>query len=330
MNINMRYNTYAIASENEVRLKAHLVTLRKGRVHLRSIRVIHTKRHTHTLQQHLQEDLGVKRERGCVEGNGLVPRHEGIGPRDRVRSEEVDQLCRRETTIGHARENCVGVALREGDGAVVGGEGGIGSAREELKLRGTLAVGTRDIQKRRKKCDEHSYPKESYKSNLHSNGTSELDEITRSHIVVLEEGRKRIDRIIDTRVRSKVGFNIREDDHGSIRACSLELARKREPNSVVECQTERLMDVFAALALEQIALQVIQEREEHTTLFERRQSLVSDLSTFIPLEKKTLTASLAVTLPSGQVTRLMLAALAAAAKARVVAAVSLNTMSAKY
>lgn len=70
------------------------------------------------------------------------------------------------------------------------------------------------------------------------------------------------------------------------------------------------MGVFTALTLEEICLQIIREREEYTALDNKYMShIITDQHDTIQ------TASLEVTLPSGQVTRLILAALTDAARA---------------
>ena len=75
------------------------------------------------------------------------------------------------------------------------------------------------------------------------------------------------------------------------------------------------MDVLTALTVEKIRLQVIKEGEEHAALC-IAQSSVSSHS----IKKVALTASFEVTLPSGQVTRLVSAALAEMARAIVLIA----------
>lgn len=81
------------------------------------------------------------------------------------------------------------------------------------------------------------------------------------------------------------------------------------------------MNIFAALVLEEVRLQVISEREKGTTL----QRNISVTLTITSIVKKIHTAAFEVTFPSGQVTRLMLAALTDAARA-MEAAASLKTI----
>ena len=57
--------------------------------------------------------------------------------------EQVDELSRGEATVLHTGKDGVDVALREGDGAIVGREGCVRATSQELELRCTRAVGTK-------------------------------------------------------------------------------------------------------------------------------------------------------------------------------------------
>ena len=81
-----------------------------------------------------------------------------------------------------------------------------------------------------------------------------------------KEWREGIDRVVNTSVRGEVGLDLREEDHRAISASTIELAGKGETNSIVEGQTEGLVDVLTALTVEKIRLQVIKEGEEHAAL----------------------------------------------------------------
>ena len=143
-------------------------------------------------------------------------------------------------------------------------------------------------------------------ANVHANSTSELDQVTSSNKVTSEEGREGIDGVVNTSVRSEVGLDLREEDHRAVSACAVELARPGETDGVVEGQMERLMGVLAALALKEVRLQVIEQREERAALNIESQYGQGEHSA----QRRVRTAALEVTLPSGQVTRLMCAALA--------------------
>ena len=156
--------------------------------------------------------------------------------------------------------------------------------------------------------------------NLRSNGSSELDKVTSSDQVTSEERRERVHRVVDTSIGSKVGLDVREQDHRAVSTSTLELARLGEADSIVEGQTEGLVDVLTALAIEQVLLQVLHQWEEHTAL----SSEVSQRETSRQ-GQQIRTAWLEVTLPSGQVTRLTFAAAANAARATV-ATESLKTI----
>lgn len=100
----------------------------------------------------------------------------------------------------------------------------------------------------------------------HSESTCKLDEIPSSDVVTRQEWRESIDGVIDTRVLGERELNVLEDDHRAVCAITLQLAGLGEADGVVESQAERLMHVFAALAIKQILLKVIHQREEGTAL----------------------------------------------------------------
>lgn len=61
---------------------------------------------------------------------------------------------------------------------------------------------------------------------LHPESTSELDKVTSGNVVTGEERRERVNGVVDTRVRSEVGLDIREDDHRTVSTGAVELARQ--------------------------------------------------------------------------------------------------------
>lgn len=81
-----------------------------------------------------------------------------------------------------------------------------------------------------------------------------------------EEGSERRNRVINTIIGSEVGLNVCEKNHGTISSSAFESTRLGEANGVVEGQAKGLMDVFAALTVEQRVLQVIAEGEEDAAL----------------------------------------------------------------
>lgn len=154
--------------------------------------------------------------------------------------EEVDQLSRRKSTIFHTGEDFVDAVLRFRDSTIVSREGSIRTADQELKARGTCAVGD-------------------------TNSASELDEIAGSDEMLLKKRREGVDRVVDTVVRREVGLDLAEDDHRAISSCALEGSRLGKTDGVVEGETEGLVDVLTALAVEDF-LQIVAEREERTAL----------------------------------------------------------------
>ena len=63
---------------SEVRLQAHFVALWKRRVDLSAVCVVHTEGDTGSLEEGLEEELGVERERHRVEGDCLMTGDERI------------------------------------------------------------------------------------------------------------------------------------------------------------------------------------------------------------------------------------------------------------
>ena len=81
-----------------------------------------------------------------------------------------------------------------------------------------------------------------------------------------QERRERINRIINTRILGECEFYVTEDDHRAVGTVTLEFSRLRRADGIVEGQTEGFMDILTALALEQVLLEVIKQREEHAAL----------------------------------------------------------------
>lgn len=81
-----------------------------------------------------------------------------------------------------------------------------------------------------------------------------------------EEWRKRVNRVVNTVVRRKVRLDVREQDHGAVSAGTLELASLGKTDRVVESETEGFVHILTALAVKQVLLEVVAEREEHTAL----------------------------------------------------------------
>ena len=84
--------------------------------------------------------------------------------------------------------------------------------------------------------------------------------------MIRQERREGIHRIVDTRILGKCEFYVTEDDHRAVGTVALEFSRLRKPDGIVEGQTEGFVDILTALALEQVLLEVIKQREEHAAL----------------------------------------------------------------
>lgn len=225
--------------DGKVGLETHLVLVSETRVDLSTIGVIDTEGDTDALEEHLEEDLGVEGE-GCrIEGNGLVTRYEGIRAGNGVRGEEVDGVLCGEPSIGHTREDVVNVLLREGNSALLSGEGRVRAASQELEAGRTRAVGDSD-------------------------STRELDQVTSSDAELLKERLEVVDSIIDTVVSGVLELGVVEEHDGAVSSSTLELAAGREANGVVEGETKGLMGILSALVVELVLLQEVGEVEEHT------------------------------------------------------------------
>ena len=137
-------NTYLVAGECEVGLETHLTGFRDRRVDLSAGRAaVQAEGQANTLEQDLEEDLGVEGEGRRVEGDGLVSGDERVGAGDRVGRKQVNELSGREASVGHAGQDEGHVALRERDGTIGGSDSCVRAASEELELRGSWAVRAR-------------------------------------------------------------------------------------------------------------------------------------------------------------------------------------------
>ena len=87
--------TYRVTRERKVGLETHLAGGRDGRKHLSTRRAaVQAEGEADTLEQDLEEDLSVERERCAVEGNSLVSGDERVRAGDGVRCKQVDELLR--------------------------------------------------------------------------------------------------------------------------------------------------------------------------------------------------------------------------------------------
>lgn len=126
-----------------------------------------------TTEQDLEEDLGVEGEWGRVEGDGLTVVDERVRASNTVRRQKTDELSRRETCVLKAGEDLVDRVLRLRHETWCSGARCVGAARQELKLRGTRAVGDSDC-------------------------SGELHQITRRDVEHRQEGLQVVNGIIDT------------------------------------------------------------------------------------------------------------------------------------
>ena len=229
-----------VTCESEVGLETHLAFSRKGRVDLGTVGVVNAEGNTGALKEDFKEDLGVEGEGSSVERNSLVSGYEGIRTGDRVRREKVDELCRREATVLHTSKDAIDAVLRLRNGSILCREGCVRASGQELETGGTSAVSDTD-------------------------GSGELDKISGGDKVLLEKRGEGVDRVVDTVVGREVGLDFVEDDHRPVSSSTLQLAALGEADGVVESKTERLVNVFTALAVEDL-LKIITEREEWATL----------------------------------------------------------------
>lgn len=233
--------------------------MRNRGVDLSTVGVVDTEGDANTLEQDLEEDLGVEGERGGVEGNCLVSWDECVRTSNGVRCEQVDELSGCEATVCHTGEDNVDIALRQRDGVVTGGEGSVRATSQELQLGCTRAVRAIMLS-----CQSRNLWKCSI--DVHAKCTGELDQVTSGNKVTSEEWRKGIDGVINTGVGGEVGLDFGEQDHGAISTSAVEGTRDGETDGIMEGQTERLVGVFTTLAFEQVGLQVVHQWEEDTAL----------------------------------------------------------------
>ena len=137
-----------------------------------------------------------------------------VRTRNRVRGQQRNDLIRgKSSSIREPRNDRIHRVLWLRDKPVGSRSGGIRSASEELEFRCTGAVGDGD-------------------------GTGELDQVACGDLgVVGEEREEGVDAVGYTEVGEKVGFDVGEDEHGSVGTSSSGLALALEGlgecNSVV-------------------------------------------------------------------------------------------------
>ena len=225
--------THGVTGESEVGLEAHLVGLgeRRERLTASHVRASTAEGNTSSIEQSLKEELSVERERRRVEGSGRVAGNDGVRTSDGVRGEEMDDLVGGEASIGKAREDGVDGVGRSGYGAVLSRGGRVRAPSEELELGCTRAVREAD-------------------------GSTKLDEVASSDVVILKERCEVLDTLGGTVVLGEVGLDVGEEDDRSVSTSTREFTREGEADAVMERQAERLVDFFTTLALEK-GLQVI-------------------------------------------------------------------------
>ena len=128
----------------------------------------------------------------------------------------MDEVSGRESSISHTVKDHGDRVLRLRNGTVISREGSVGTTSQEFESGSTRAVGNTD-------------------------STGELNQITGGDVVSLQEGTQSIDGGVNTKVSGEVNFGIGEDDHGTVSAGTLELAREGETNGVVEGQTKNFV-----------------------------------------------------------------------------------------
>lgn len=190
------------------------------------------------LEKDLEEDLGVEGEGRGVERYGGAVDSERVRASDGMRDEQVDEVLRGETSIGHAVEDLVERVLGLGDRAILGRELGIGAAGQELEAGRSRAASDGD-------------------------GSSELDKISGRHgelaAELLKERLEQVHGVVNAVVRVEEDLGVVEEDHRTVSAGApesrtvndaisrkidlyiLEFARLREADGIVEGQTENLV-----------------------------------------------------------------------------------------
>ena len=147
-----------------------------------------------TAELGLDEELRVEREGSAVEGSARNGRVDEISSCDGVRGEEGNDLSSGEaSSIGEAGQDAVDGVERLRDGQVGGGLGSVHTAKEDVELRSTGAVGDTD-------------------------GTGELDEVSSGDVVALDERPLLVDDLVDAVVGVEVGLDVFEDGDRTVSA----------------------------------------------------------------------------------------------------------------
>lgn len=226
-----------IAGKKEVRSKAELA--RDGREGLASVGSVSGG--DASLEESLNEELSVEAVGSRVEGSSGNSGVDVILSSDGVRDEQINYFVRGEAGIAHAGQDGVNRVARFWDEEVWRGQRDVETSGVERNASTTSAVANTD-------------------------GTSELDEVTKRYFVL--DGKRSLDfnDLIDTEICGEGGFDLRVGHDGTISAETTKFALEEElggeSNSVVEGQTERLVDFFTALAtIKEVLLNVVQNVE---------------------------------------------------------------------
>jgi hypothetical protein len=231
-----------VVRERKVGLETHLarvVTAADGERRLDLAGVAGRSWEADAIEEDLEEDLGIERERRlrarpcgqpcsyvflvhevthCVEGRGVDRRVDLVRTSDRVGCEQGHHLERRKVaSIGEPRQDLVYAVRRLGDKPVDGGDRCVRPAREELELWRAGAVAQRD-----RAC--------------------ELDEVASADRVAREERDQVVDAVVDTVVCGEVGLDGREEEHRAVGATAgLGTLALRDGDRVVEGETDDLV-----------------------------------------------------------------------------------------
>ena len=198
-----------ITREDEIGLETHLSG--DGRENFTRVGTV-LARELSTLEENLEEDLGVEGADGRIEGSSGDGNVNDVGSGNGVRGEESNGLLRAEASISEASQDARDIIGGFGDGKIGSGGDGWGTTRHELELGGTRTVGG-------------------------ANGTSKVDEVTSSQASLKEDRELTRGDVGDTLIGVERFLGGVELENGTISSSSL-AAVNGETNGVVEGQTD--------------------------------------------------------------------------------------------
>jgi hypothetical protein len=224
-----------VACNDEVTLETHL-TSERGE-HLTGLGTVTWEQAT--LEQDLEEDLGIEGADGGVEGGSGDGHIDDVCSGDRVGGEESNNLRCVESGISETLQDGVDAVGGLGDSEIGGGGDGGWATEHELEPGGTRAVGSAD-------------------------GTSEVDEVSGGETGGLKDGELTRCDIVNSSISVELQLGSVEEEDRAVSSSTL-VAVEGEANSIVESETKSRVSFFTTFTtVEEVLLEVLNNGEQST------------------------------------------------------------------